>query len=113
MVFLPSASVEAVHERQTWLLVHAKGLVARRVDERIVLPTAEEVAALGLGTSDAHHLGSWENTDAFVVPFTGPVDAPFELLGLRMLAALLDGETIDLAVVIGGYSTRICSIPAL
>lgn len=79
-------------------MVHAKGLVARTDGGRIVFPTDEEVASLGLVVTDAHRLGSLDETDALTIPIGGRIEPPFELLGLRMLAGMLEA---DLFGVIG------------
>jgi NAD+ diphosphatase len=97
MAFVPRLSNEAEHAARplsaaarTWFVVHPEGLVARREGDRIVLPNDDEVAAWGLCPSDAHHLGTLDQTDALVIPFAGEVALPFEVLALRMLAATLD-----------------------
>jgi NAD+ diphosphatase len=97
MVFAPKVSAAREHERQTWFVIHPKGLVARRDGERIILPTEEEVTSFGIGIADAHRLGTLDDSDAFAVPFSGDVIAPFEILGLRMLAALLDSALFGVA----------------
>ena len=89
-VFVPSASATLEHERRTWLVVHPKGLVARREGERIVFPTEDDVAALGLRREDAHRLGTLDDTDVLALPIAGRIEPPFELLPLRALAGLLD-----------------------
>ncbi len=89
-VFVPSVSPTHQHDRRTWLVVHPKGLVARRDGERVIFPSDEDVAALGLRREDAHRLGTLDETDALAVPIEGRIEAPFELFGLRMLAGLLD-----------------------
>jgi NAD+ diphosphatase len=121
--FLPDTSSTAKHERRTWLVIHPKGLVARRSekdDGRIIFPTDDEITnALGLTNSsvDAHRLGTLTttaigdasaasasssssssssnelvDTDALAIPITGRIEPPFELFGLRMLAAFLDPD---------------------
>jgi NAD+ diphosphatase len=69
----------------TWLVVHEKGLVARRENERVVFPTDDEIAALGLKREDAHRVGA----DALAISIEGRIEPPFELLGLRALAGFL------------------------
>jgi NAD+ diphosphatase len=90
MVFIASASSKHEHDRRTWLVVHPKGLVARREGDGIVFPSDEEVEALGLARADAHRLGTLDGTDALTIPIAGRVPAPFDVLGLRSLAAVLD-----------------------
>jgi NAD+ diphosphatase len=94
-MFVPSASHKLEHEGRTWLVIHPKGLVARLVDGRIVFPSDEEVATLGIQTSDAHRLGTLDGTDVLAAPFERRVEPPFELLGLRSLAGVLDPELFD------------------
>jgi NAD+ diphosphatase len=91
-VFVPQVSSELVCERRTWLVIHAKGLVARREGERIALLSDEDVAAIGLAREDAHRLGTLDDTDALTIPIGGRIEPPFELFGLRMLAGMLEAE---------------------
>lgn len=92
MRFSPSTSTTLQHDRRTWLVVHAKGLVGRFEEGRLAFPTDAEVAALGLHTHDAHRLGSLDDTDAVMLPLPTDVPAPFEAFGLRMLAGMLAPE---------------------
>ncbi len=87
--FAPEISATMRHERRTWLVIHERGLVARRDGERIVFLTDEEVATFGVSVDQAHRLGSLDDADALVLPVEGRIEAPFELFGLRMLAGLL------------------------
>jgi NAD+ diphosphatase len=88
-MFVPSVSPSHEHERRTWLIVHPKGLVARKVEGQVVFPTDEEVAALGIRATDAQRLGTLDGTDVVTAPFERRVEAPFDLLGLRALAGAL------------------------
>jgi NAD+ diphosphatase len=88
MPFVPELSPSPKHARRTWLIVHAKGLVARREGERIVFPTSEEVATLGI--SEGHRLGTMDDADVFTAPIEGRVPEPFEPMALRTLAGMLD-----------------------
>ncbi|MBX3232089.1 MAG: NAD(+) diphosphatase [Labilithrix sp.] len=97
MNFVPQVDPTHAHARRTWFVVHPKGLVARRDGERIVFPSDEDVAALGLDAKDAHRLGSLDDTDALVVPIAGRIEAPFELFALRALAAMLDASLFGVA----------------
>jgi len=97
MKFVPQTGSTPEHEKRTWFVVHPKGLVARRDGERIVFPSDEEVAALGLALADAHRLGTLDETDALVVAASGLVEPPFELLTLRSLAAMLDASLFGVA----------------
>lgn len=97
MVFVPKVSAAAEHERRTWFVVHPKGLVARRDGERVVLPTDDDAAMLGLRLEDSHRLGTLDGTDAFAVPYAGEIAPPLEVLSLRMLAALLEPTLFGVA----------------
>lgn len=90
MAFVPQISLRNVHERRTWFVIHPKGLVARREGERLVFPTDDDLALLKLDASEAHRIGSLDDTDALVLAATGRIEAPFELFALRALAAMLD-----------------------
>jgi NAD+ diphosphatase len=92
MAFVPQISSAPEFERQSFFVVHPKGLVARLDDGRVMLPSAADFAALGVHASDAVRIGTFGDSDAFVVPFTGDAPLPFELLTLRALAGLLDTE---------------------
>jgi NAD+ diphosphatase len=90
MTFVPSTTASLVHARRTWFVVHPKGLVARRDGESIVLPTDDDVLAMGLRVEDAHRLGSLDDSDALAIAVTGDVAPPFEPLALRALATFLE-----------------------
>lgn len=97
MQFVPKSTAAPERDRRTWLVVHPKGLVARREDGRVVLPEDRDVAALGLREADGHRLGLLDDTDAFALPYAGEVAAPFEILSLRALAALLPATMFGVA----------------
>jgi NAD+ diphosphatase len=97
MVFVPQVSAAAEFGRRSWFVVHPSGLVARREGVRVLLPTDEDVAALGLRLEDGHRLGTLDDSDAFAVPCAGDIAAPLEILSLRMLAALLDPTLFGVA----------------
>jgi NAD+ diphosphatase len=92
MAFLPRITNAPEYERQTFFVVHPKGLVARVDGERVVLPTVDDFAALGVSASTAQRFGILDETDVFVLPFAGEAAAPFEVVGLRALASLLGSE---------------------
>ncbi len=92
MAFIAESTFVTRYEKRTWLVVHEKGLVARREEGRLVFPTDEELSAFGVRTEDAHRLGTLDETDALALPATGDVPAPFETMGLRALAGLLAPE---------------------
>jgi NAD+ diphosphatase len=92
MVFVPSVHQALEHGQRTWFVVHPKGLVGRRDAERLALPTDDDVARWGLRREEAHRLGSLDASDALAIPIRGDVEAPFEPLPLRALAAFIDDE---------------------
>lgn len=107
MPFVPEISSTAKHAERTWLVIHPKGLVARREGDRLVFPTDEEVlllaraeGALPIRTRgsaapdetverERHRLGSLDSRDVFALPLGGAIAPPFETFALRALAALL------------------------
>ncbi len=97
-----------------WFVVHAKGLVVRRVGERILLPDEGEMAALGIDARAGHRVGGLGGGDAFAAPIDMlPEGHPYETIGLRALAALFDAETFGLAgkamhVVDWATTSRFC-----
>lgn len=91
MDFIPATTSALVHERRTWFVVHPKGLVVRKDGEAVALLTEEDVLTLGVRVEDAHRLGSLDETDAIVVTVNERVPEPFAPLGLRALAAFLEG----------------------
>ncbi|HEX7665425.1 MAG TPA: NAD(+) diphosphatase [Polyangiaceae bacterium] len=90
MRFVPDVHAAPQTDRRTWLVVHPKGLVAKREGDRLVFPTDEEAAKLGVEIAGAHRLGLLDDTDAMTAPVDGWIDPPFEIFGLRMLAGFLD-----------------------
>ncbi len=106
MRFVPDVLSAPKTGRRTWLLVHPKGLVARREGDSLVFPTDEEAAKLGVDVVAAHRLGLLDDTDAMAAPVDGWIDPPFELFGLRMLAGFLEpalfadiGESLEETLV--------------
>ena len=92
MVFVPQISSAREYERQSFFVVHPKGLVARLEEGRVVLPNREELALIGASSNLAHRFGTWGDSDAFVIPFAGEAALPFEVLTLRTLASVIDSE---------------------
>lgn len=92
MAFTAEPGFDRKHATRTWLVVHEKGLVARREEGRLVFPTDDELGALGVDAVDAHRLGSLDDTDALALPVRGEIPPPFETMGLRALAGLLAPE---------------------
>ncbi|MBK8219218.1 MAG: NAD(+) diphosphatase [Myxococcales bacterium] len=92
MAFLPDATFTNRYEKRTWLVVHERGLVARREAGQLAFPTDSELELFGARMDDAHRLGTLDETDALALPATGHLPEPFEALGLRALAALLSPE---------------------
>lgn len=97
MAFIPQVSTATQFERRTWFVVHPKGLVARRDGAKVVLPDDAELRALGVELDGGHRLGTLDETDAIVVPHRGEIPAPFEVLSLRHLAALLEPTLFGVA----------------
>jgi NAD+ diphosphatase len=91
-VFVPQVSSARIHDRRTWLVVHPKGLVARREGDHIVFLTDEDIAALNLVADTAHRLGTLDDSDVLTIPITGRIEAPFELFGLRHIASMLEAR---------------------
>ncbi|HEY4119822.1 MAG TPA: NAD(+) diphosphatase [Byssovorax sp.] len=98
MRFVPGTSSALLHDRRSWFVVHAKGVVVRREGERVLFPTEAEALAMGARVDDADRLGSLDDADALAVPLAGDVAGPFEPLGLRALAALVDGGLFGVIV---------------
>ena len=90
MPFIPELASTQRFSKRTWFVVHPKGLVGRREGDRLVFPTDEELAQLGIDAATAHRIGALDETDALVATVTGRIEAPFELFALRALAATLD-----------------------
>jgi NAD+ diphosphatase len=97
MAFVPQISSTPEFERQTFFVVHPKGLVARMEGARVALPSADDLAVLGVRLGDAYRFGTLGDSDAFVIPFSADVLAPFEVFGLRALADLLDSGPFRVA----------------
>jgi NAD+ diphosphatase len=89
MRFVPELAASPKHDRQTWLVVHPKGLVARRDGEAIVFPSEAELAATGAILEEKHRLGTLDGTDVYAVPAEAPPAAPFDTFALRALAAIV------------------------
>jgi NAD+ diphosphatase len=104
MPFFPETSAAPKHDRRTWVVVHPKGLVARRGDDGVslVFPTDEEIATFAVANLDEerHRLGTLDATDVFVLPIDAAVvpSPPLETFTLRAMAAFL---TEDLFAVVG------------
>jgi NAD+ diphosphatase len=99
MAFLPS-HLRATHlTRREWFVVHPRGLLARQVDTRWVLPTDDDLAALGADPAHAHALGVLDDAEALAVASTTPVEklGAFEPLMLRTLAASMPPERFTVA----------------
>jgi NAD+ diphosphatase len=81
----------------TWFIVHPKGLVLRRVGEKIILPSDADAAALGLDIANAHLIGRHENADALAIPIAEVAEgSPYEIIGFRALIAFFDIEIFAL-----------------
>jgi NAD+ diphosphatase len=69
-----------------FVVVHPKGLVAKRDGDGIAFLDEAEVRSLGLDPADAYALDG----DTRTLPFDRRVEAPFELMNLRVLSAVLE-----------------------
>lgn len=97
MPFIPELATQRRFARSLYLVVHPKGLVARRQDAGLSFPSEEDLPRFGLDHREAHRLGSLDGADVLTLPVTGRIEAPFELVGLRMLASLLEPELFGVA----------------
>ena len=92
--FSPSVTARDPSATRRYLLLHRRGLVARR-DGGHVAPfaTEAEVAALGLDAGEAHVLGELDGDTVVTIPTEidkDAVPAGYEILGLRSLAGEID-----------------------
>lgn len=71
-----------------FVVVHPKGLVAKRAGDGIAFLDESEVRGLGLDPADAYPLDERHRT----IPFEKRVEPPFELMNLRLLAAVVDAS---------------------
>ena len=69
-----------------FIVVHPKGLVAKRDGDGIAFLDEAEVRGLGLDPKDAYPLDGVHHA----LPFEKRVEPPFELMNLLMLAAIVD-----------------------
>jgi NAD+ diphosphatase len=93
MRFVPETHAEPRAGRRTWLVVHPKGLVARREADRLVFPSDRDIQELGWAGADTHRLGLLDDTDAFALALDRDAAlGAFEPLGLRALAGFLEPE---------------------
>jgi NAD+ diphosphatase len=88
-----------------WFLVHRKGVVVRRDDDRVTLPTDEDAASLGADLDAAHELGFLGDARALGVAVDDGArfEAPFEVRPLRDLYFALDEDRAAMA----GRATQI------
>jgi NAD+ diphosphatase len=73
-----------------FIVVHPKGLVAKRDGETIAFLDEAEVRSLGLDPADAYPLG--DEVGHRTISFDKRVEPPFELMNLRLLAAVVDAN---------------------
>lgn len=71
-----------------FIVVHPKGLVAKRDGDGIAFLDGAEVRSIGLDPADAYPLDAEHRT----IPFEKRVEPPFELMNLRLLAAAVDAN---------------------
>lgn len=92
----PPDDAKAVGER--WFAIGQHGLLARADGDRLVLPTREDLAALGADTATAHYLGRLDESDVFATAAPdGPLPGGWSLHGVRTLVASFDELTFALA----------------
>ncbi|MDF2695337.1 MAG: pyrophosphatase [Labilithrix sp.] len=84
---------------RTWFVIHESKLLVRRDGERVLLPTDADAEQLGIDPSSGHSVGSLHGAAALAASLAALPSAahPYETVGLRALAALLDAETFGLA----------------
>lgn len=81
-----------------WFLVHARGLIVRRDGDRVLFPSEDDVAHLGIAAAAAHPVGTFGGDEVLAAWMeSADLAAPFESIGLRALAALFDAETFGMA----------------
>ncbi len=100
MAFSPSHVPVRPLERRVWIVAHARGVLARREGESFVLPDERDLAALGISTEAAHHLGELDDAHANVVSLTEVPDGlgdTYEVLSLRSMAAAFSEELFSVA----------------
>jgi len=89
---------------RAWFVVHPQGLVVRRAEDRVELPTDDDADALGLLDLDAHELGAIEGVQAVAASIgDGPLAPPFEVGRLRELYPLLG----DARFLMAGRATQV------
>jgi NAD+ diphosphatase len=94
-----TASITNNTEQTTWLVVHPKGLVVRREGDRIVPLNDADAKVLGLDpSSTTHRIARAGKSDAVAAAIADlPAGGPFDVLGLRALAAMVDADTFGAA----------------
>jgi NAD+ diphosphatase len=82
-----------------WFVVHPKGLVVRRIGDRVELPTDEDAASLGIDASTTHDVGKLGDADAVAAPVDvdAAIPEPLTVAGLRELYAALGPERFAVA----------------
>jgi NAD+ diphosphatase len=76
---------------RAWFVIHPGGLVVRRIDDRVELPTDEEARSLGIDAATALDIGKAGDAEAFAAPVAvdRPIPAPLVVAGLRELFGAL------------------------
>src|SRR5689334_2871922 len=98
MAFQASVARKPELSKREWFLVHPKGLVARREGDRVVFPEDADVALAGVdpASPEVHAIGQLDDSEALAAAVAAPPPG-FETLGLRALAAALEGERFGVA----------------
>jgi NAD+ diphosphatase len=83
---------------RSWLVVHQGKVLVRREGERIVFVSDDDAQRLGLDLGAAHTVGVLGEATVVAASLAElPAELPFEALGVRALAGLLDAETFGVA----------------
>lgn len=91
MAFVPASVRPAVIRHARFFLTHGPGLVVRFEGDRLVLPTADDLAAIGVTIETADdYLGQLDDAELFAATSAVPLPAPFVVRKLRTLAITMD-----------------------
>jgi NAD+ diphosphatase len=85
-----------------WFLIHPQGLVLRREEDGVALPTDDDARALGVRTEDVHALGMLDVVEAIAAPVaeSAALEAPLFVAGpfeMRNIHRALGEERFRLA----------------
>jgi len=115
MTFLPGVTPPAIASAQSfWFLVRDTALVVLSDGDRVRLPGADDVGALGLEPSEAHYMGQLNGDDCFAIAADEvELTVPLSAQGLRGLYGRLEEEVFAVAgravqIVKFGTTHRYC-----